>query len=109
MTGGEGMAASDVLRRVHDRCPHPPGSGKWVAWITAEMDKVEGLDAKILAVQRKEEDERRRHRDALQKIRGELKALQPYCDHDMRRGVAENEPTCQRCGYVESGAAGYDG
>ncbi len=95
------MSAADLFTRVAARCTFQPASGKWIAWIDAEMRKTEDIDGKVLAVRRKQEDELRRHQREMAKLDGELKSIQPYCDHDFQRGDAQCSPVCQRCGWTD--------
>ena len=73
------------------------------------MRKAENLDNKILAIRRAEEDENRRHKQALQTLRDQMNELSRYCDHEWQYGDAQSYATCKRCGQEDEGPGGYEG
>jgi hypothetical protein len=91
------------LEALHKRCPHVGGSGKWAAWICAEVEKLANIYDKVVALKRKEEDENRRHKVEIQSITNAIVSLQEACAHESTTqhprpcAEADSRTTCDVC------------
>lgn len=91
--------ASELFERVAKRCPFQPAGGNWRAWITREMDEAAAFDETRLKLTRDEEDENRRHAEALKGFAQRWQRLQQLCKHEnVGRGTAEDDAVCRDCG-----------